>query len=95
MARDEGSGFLYFLLGTAVGAGLGILFAPKSGKETREELADWLDDRREKGADFLARMKEKVPEKKDQFVAAVKAGKQALYEATGKHNHVEKEPAHS
>lgn len=25
-------------VGAAVGAGLGILFAPKSGKETREEL---------------------------------------------------------
>lgn len=27
-----------FLLGAAIGAGLGILFAPKSGKETRQDL---------------------------------------------------------
>ena len=27
-----------FLAGTAVGAGLGVLFAPKSGKETRKDI---------------------------------------------------------
>lgn len=29
-----------FLLGAGVGLGLGLLFAPKSGKETREDLAN-------------------------------------------------------
>ena len=33
-----------FIAGAAVGAGLGLLFAPKSGKETREELKVKLDD---------------------------------------------------
>ena len=32
------SGFGKILLGGAIGAGLGILFAPKSGKETRKDL---------------------------------------------------------
>jgi len=32
------SGFGKFALGAMIGAGLGILFAPKSGKETREGL---------------------------------------------------------
>ena len=30
--------------GAAIGAGLGILFAPKSGKETRAELKAKMDD---------------------------------------------------
>lgn len=33
-----------FIAGAAVGAGLGLLFAPKSGSETRKELKSKLDD---------------------------------------------------
>ena len=33
-----------FIAGAAVGAGLGLLFAPKSGSETRKELKAKLDD---------------------------------------------------
>ena len=33
-----------FVLGAAVGAGLGVLFAPRSGKETRKMLKDKMDD---------------------------------------------------
>ncbi|MCI8467781.1 MAG: YtxH domain-containing protein [Bacilli bacterium] len=35
-------------VGAAVGAGLGILFAPKSGKETREELKTKITELRNK-----------------------------------------------
>ena len=35
---NKKSGFGKFLAGAALGAGLGILFAPKSGKDTRKEL---------------------------------------------------------
>lgn len=89
MSREEGgSNLVSFLLGAAVGAGVSLLLAPRSGKETREKLGDWLDERREKSAELLHKIKEAVPEKteriaqvKDQIVAAVKAGKQAYQEA--------------
>jgi gas vesicle protein len=32
-----------FLLGALVGAGAALLTAPRSGKETREELRQWAD----------------------------------------------------
>lgn len=46
------SGLGKFLLGGAIGAGLGILFAPKSGSETRKELKAGLDDMLKKVKDI-------------------------------------------
>lgn len=37
-----------FLLGAGIGAGLGILFAPKKGSETRQDLKKMMDDLIEK-----------------------------------------------
>ena len=69
---------------------MGVLFAPKSGKETREQIGEWLQERRDKGGEFIAKIKEVVPEKKEQIVAAARAAKDAFNEA-GKHNHADKE----
>ena len=41
-AKKSGAG--KFLLGAAVGAGLGILFAPKAGSETRRDLKKKMDE---------------------------------------------------
>lgn len=46
------SGLGKFLLGGAIGAGLGLLFAPKSGSETRKELKSKLDDMLQKVKDI-------------------------------------------
>ena len=57
----KNSGFGKFLAGAAVGAGLGILFAPKSGKETRQDLKKLFDD-------FMKKVKEiDVQEVKEQL----------------------------
>lgn len=39
MAEDKSSGFAWFLAGLGIGALAGILYAPKAGKETREDIA--------------------------------------------------------
>ena len=43
MSRQT-EGLAKFALGVLVGAGLGVLFAPKSGQETREELKESMED---------------------------------------------------
>ncbi|HEY0785968.1 MAG TPA: YtxH domain-containing protein [Acidobacteriaceae bacterium] len=38
MSESSGSGFSWFLAGLGIGSLIGVLYAPKSGAETREEL---------------------------------------------------------
>lgn len=42
--NEKKSGIGKFVVGAAIGAGLGVLFAPKKGSETREELKKKLDE---------------------------------------------------
>ena len=53
MSKNK-SGFGKFLLGAGIGVGLGILFAPKSGKETRQDLKEKMDDLVEKAKNIKA-----------------------------------------
>ena len=60
--REEGGGsFLMGLLaGTVLGAGLGMLFAPKAGSELRSQLADQTGKLREKADQSYQQATEKV-----------------------------------
>lgn len=61
-----------FVLGTLVGAGLGVLFAPKSGSETRKEL-------KEKMTELLNKAKEiDVEEVKDKITLKIDEIKEEL-----------------
>ena len=66
--------------GFVVGAAVGLLFAHKSGQETREKLGDWLKDQRDKGQEILNKIKEEGLHKKHQVSAAIKAGREAYVE---------------
>lgn len=67
MSNERNYGVFGFLAGAAVGAALGILFAPRSGKETRERMAskakdakDDLDDLIDKGHEEWSKAKGKA-----------------------------------
>ncbi len=88
MSENSGSRISYFLVGLGVGALLGILFAPKSGEETRELLNEKAEEGRayaqkkarelrERADELLERSKQVVDRQKEQITAAVEAGKEA------------------
>jgi gas vesicle protein len=89
MANDAGSKVSFFLVGLGIGALVGILFAPKSGEETREFLVDKADEGREyaqrkarelreRAEDLLERSKEIMAKQKDSLSSAVEVGKETF-----------------
>lgn len=89
---DEDKKLSYFFLGMGIGVAVGILFAPKSGEETRElirtkagEGKDYLrrrgEEARESATEWVERGRTAVSRQKEKLSAAVEAGKQAYREA--------------
>ncbi|MGA8872732.1 MAG: YtxH domain-containing protein [Candidatus Acidiferrales bacterium] len=87
MADNVGSRVSFFLVGLGIGALVGILFAPKSGEETREYLTSKADEGRdyaqkkarelrERAEDLIERSKEIMSRQKDAISTAVDAGKE-------------------
>ena len=96
MSEDNGGSQVgFFLAGLGIGAVLALLFAPRSGKETRdyivqkaEEGRDFVvsrsDDIRKQAEDALEKGKEMVAKQREQLAAALEAGKQAYQEEKAK-----------
>lgn len=77
-----------FFLGGLIGAGVALLFAPKSGKETREKIKELAGDAVEKAEGVIEQVKGKITsavekgkglyeEKKSIVTTAIEAGKEA------------------
>jgi gas vesicle protein len=88
MGDNTGSKVSYFLVGLGIGALVGILFAPKSGEETREFLAQKAEEGkeyaqrkarelRERADDLVERSKQVATRQKESISAAVDAGREA------------------
>ena len=88
MSRDA---IANFFLGLGVGVGVGLLFAPKSGEETRDILLSKADEGREyfkkqasglrdSAEDMVEKGRDVVNRQKDMLAEALEAGKQAYRE---------------
>ena len=96
MSEENGaSKVAFFLAGMGIGAVLALLFAPKSGQETR----DFLTQKAEEGRDYVSargrdlrkqaeevvdKAKDVVSKQNEQLSAALEAGKQAYQEEKSK-----------
>lgn len=100
---DDSKSFSFFFLGLGAGVALGMILAPKSGSETRGlirdktyEGTDYLkrkgEDLKDSAGDMVERGKTAVSRQKDQFSAAVDAGKQAYREAISSSSAAEPTP---
>jgi gas vesicle protein len=85
----------YFLVGGGIGAVIALLFAPRSGRETRDIITQKAAESKEKlasaGRDVSDRMsgyvdkgKEVVNTQKEKISAALETGKQAYRDEKGK-----------
>jgi gas vesicle protein len=85
----------YFLVGGGIGAIVALLFAPRTGRETRDLIAQKAAESKERFtsasrnvservSDYVDKGKELVNTQKEQISAAIEAGKQAYREEKGK-----------
>src|SRR6476620_3530284 len=91
--RDSSNSFLWFLAGLGFGALMGVLYAPRSGRETRDALkntaqegGEYLKNRGREAKDTVSqwvdRGKDVVSQKKEQLSSAIDATRQAYREAS-------------
>lgn len=72
MSKEKKNGLGKFLAGAAIGAGLGLLFAPKKGSELRKDLKNKLDE-------IIGKAKEiDIEEVKNEFFKKVDEVKKGL-----------------
>jgi gas vesicle protein len=82
MANDEGAGsglvMLAFLVGAAAGAALALLYAPATGRETRELIGEKSREGREKAMALAEKGKQVINEGREKAAALAEKGKQVI-----------------
>ena len=73
-----------FAIGALVGTGAALLYAPRSGKDTRKLLAKKGRELKGQASDVLDDAKDFVQGKKAELAAAVEAVKDAMHEERAK-----------
>ena len=86
MSRDDGGAgnvLLAFLLGAVSGAAIALLYAPASGRETREYLGDKAREGRDRAADAAENGRDIVTQGRETLATAIERGRDAYQQARG------------
>jgi gas vesicle protein len=90
MAKDDGAGagsvLLAFILGAVSGAAVALLYAPASGRETREYLGDRAREAQTRAAEAAAKGRETLTQGRDTLATAIERGREAYQQARGRDN---------
>jgi len=85
MSRDDESGagtiLLAFILGAVSGAAVALLYAPASGRETRDYLNEKADEARQRAAEAAAKGREAITQGRDTLNTAIERGREAYQQA--------------
>jgi gas vesicle protein len=85
MSRDDGAGagavMLAFLVGAVAGAAAALLYAPATGDETREMLAQKAREARERASALAEKSKQVIDEGRETLTTAIERGKEAFQQA--------------
>jgi len=85
MARDEGAGagsvLLAFLLGAVSGAAVALLYAPVTGRETREYLGERAREGRELASQAAEKGRQVLNQGRDTLTSAIERGRDAYQQA--------------
>ncbi|HEV2352045.1 MAG TPA: YtxH domain-containing protein [Terriglobia bacterium] len=77
--NNGATNLLFFLAGASIGAVVALLYAPQSGKETREYIAERAEESRdylkERGKEIREQAEDYVEKSKDLVAAQVERGK--------------------
>lgn len=90
MARDEGAGagsvLLAFVLGAVSGAAVALLYAPASGRETREYLGEKAREGRERAAAAAEKGRDVLQQGRETLSTAIDRGREAYQQARAREN---------
>ena len=85
MARDDGAGagniLLAFLLGAVSGAAVALLYAPASGRDTRDYLGEKAREGRARAAEAAAKGREALAQGRETLSSAIDRGREAYQQA--------------
>jgi gas vesicle protein len=84
MSRDDGAAgslLLAFILGAVSGAALALLYAPSTGRETREFLGEKAREGRDRASDATERGKQAINQGRDTLAHAIERGREAYQQA--------------
>jgi gas vesicle protein len=81
---SQRSGFTIFAVGALIGAGIALLYAPQSGKETRKLIAKKARALKEKTQDTVESAQEFIKDRKAELVSAFASEKDDAHETKHK-----------